>query len=72
MTQQTYDTFWQQRFAKRIQELINAQAEMVCGGGAQDHAAYKELTGTIRGLRMALGAINEVNDDIKKAEQGRN
>lgn len=67
---QTYDTFWQQRFAKALEVKIQHEAETVCAGGL-DFASYKELTGRIRGLRMALDAIEEVNDEIHKAEQGR-
>lgn len=67
---QTYDTFWQQRFARRIQELIAAQADVMVAGTASDHAEYKSMAGVIRGLRMALDAIDDVNTDIRKAEQG--
>ena len=67
---QTYDTFWQQQFAKAIAEKIRHESEVVCAGGL-DHASYKELTGRIRGLSMALETIEEVSTEIHKAEAGR-
>ena len=67
---QTYDTFWQQRYAKRLEELISARTDVVTSGNL-DYYDYKYSVGVIQGLRMALEAIDEVNLDIKKAEAGR-
>lgn len=67
---QTYDTFWQQRYARYLNELIAAQVDNVASGNAIDHAEYKAMAGIIRGLRSALDAIDTVNDEIRKAEQG--
>lgn len=66
---QTYDTFWQRRYAKNLEERIQREAEIICSG-ALDINSYKELAGRIRGLRIALEAIDEVNDEIRKAQEG--
>lgn len=66
---QTYDTFWQQRFARAIEEKMRHEAEIVCSGVCSPEE-YKSRTGVLRGLQMAIDAIDEVNTDIKKAEQG--
>jgi hypothetical protein len=67
---QTYETFWQKRFARRIEELIAAQADVLCSGTATSHAEYKSMAGVIRGLTMAIEAIDDVNTEIRKAEAG--
>lgn len=66
---QTYDTFWQQRYARRLHEIIEAQADALCAG-QMSHDEYKAACGIIRGLNMALDAMDEVSADIRKAEQG--
>lgn len=66
---QTYDTFWQQKFAKALEAKIQHLAEIVCDGRISIDE-YRDRTGQIRGLRAAIEAINEVNDEIRKAEQG--
>lgn len=66
---QTYDTFWQRQFAKALDAKIQHEAEIICAGQL-DLGGYKEASGRIRGLRMALDAISEVNDEIRKAEAG--
>ena len=66
---QTYDTFWQQRYARRLAELIAMQADALCAGQMK-RDEYKLAAGTIRGLNMALEAIDEVTAEIRKAEQG--
>lgn len=67
---QTYDTFWQQRYAKRLMDLIEQQKDTICAGAAENYADYKMVTGVIRGLTNALEAIDELNSEIRKAEQG--
>ena len=67
---QTYDTFWQQRFAKLLDEKIQYHANVVCDGRLSIDE-YKTEAGVIRGLRLALEAIDELNDEIRKAEAGR-
>lgn len=66
---QTYDTFWQQRYARHLQQMIEAQAEMICAG-QMNPEEYKSATGIIRGLSLAVDAIEQVNSEIRKAEQG--
>jgi hypothetical protein len=66
---QTYDTFWQQRFAKALEAKIQHLAENVCAGQMQIDE-YRSVTGQIRGLQVALEAIDEVNLEIHKAEKG--
>ena len=67
---QTYDTFWQKIFAKRLNEAADREGEVVISGGAEDFAAYKYRVGIIRGLNIAHELIELVNDEIHKAEQG--
>lgn len=68
---QTYDTFWQQRYAKRLEEIISGRTDVLISGNAQDYADYKHNAGIIQGIRMAIDVIDEINTEIKKAEQGR-
>jgi methylthioribose-1-phosphate isomerase len=67
---QTYDTFWQQRYARHLRLLIESQTQVLAAGNAVDFAQYNAMVGVIRGLSMALEAIEEVNDEIRQAEQG--
>lgn len=67
---QTYDTFWQKLFARRLQEAASRESEGLVMGGADDFAEYKLKVGVIRGLNIAHELIEEVNREIRKAEQG--
>jgi hypothetical protein len=66
---QTYDTFWQQRYARLLEEKIQYEAEIVCSG-VFSFEEYKTRTGRIQGLKVAIEAIEELNSEIRKAEQG--
>lgn len=67
---QTYDTFWQKLYAKRLNEAAERESERIVAGNAQDFADYKFQAGIIRGLNIAHELISEVNTEISKAEQG--
>ena len=67
---QTYDTFWQKLYGKRLSEAAERESERIVTGNAQDFADYKFQAGTIRGLNIAHELIGEVNAEISKAEQG--
>lgn len=67
---QTYDTFWQKVFAKRLGEAAERESERIVSGNAADFADYKFQAGIVRGLNIAHELISEVNTEIKKAEQG--
>lgn len=67
---QTYDTFWQKQFAKRLNEAAARESERIVTGNATDFADYKFQAGIVRGLNIAHELIEEVNTEIKKAEQG--
>lgn len=67
---QTYDTFWQKLYGKRLSEAAERESERIVTGNAQDFADYKFQAGIIRGLNIAHELISEVNTEIAKAEQG--
>jgi hypothetical protein len=67
---QTYDTFWQKIFAKRLGEAASRESERIVTGNAEDFADYKYQAGIIRGLNIAHDLIDDVNSEINKAEQG--
>jgi hypothetical protein len=67
---QTYDTFWQKLYGKRLNEAAERESERIVAGNAQDFADYKFQAGIIRGLNIAHELISEVNTEIAKAEQG--
>ena len=67
---QTYDTFWQKLFAKRLNEAASRESERIVTGNAEDFADYKYQAGIIRGLNIAHDLIDDVNSEINKAEQG--
>lgn len=69
-TMQTYDTYWQKIFAKRLNEAAERESERIVSGNAQDFADYKFQAGIIRGLNIAHELISDVNTEISKAEQG--
>ena len=69
---QTYDTFWQKLFAKRLHEAAMRESERIVTGNAENFADYKFQAGIVRGLNIAHELIDEVNTEIKKAEQGSN
>lgn len=67
---QTYDTFWQKLYGRRLNEAAERESERIVTGNAQDFADYKFQAGIIRGLNIAHELISEVNTEIAKAEQG--
>lgn len=67
---QTYDTYWQKIFAKRLSEAADRESEVILSDGIEDFAAYKYRVGIIRGINIAHEMIELVNDEIRKAEQG--
>ena len=67
---QTYDTFWQKLYGRRLGEAAERESERIVTGNAQDFADYKFQAGIIRGLNIAHELIGEVNAEISKAEQG--
>jgi|DEB19_MinimDraft_3_1074340.scaffolds.fasta_scaffold114016_2 hypothetical protein len=68
---QTYDTFWQSRFAKRLQEAADLETESLVFGAVEDFASYKYKVGIIRGLNIAHDLISEVTSEINKDKQGK-
>ena len=67
---QTYDTFWQKLYGKRLNEAASRESERIVTGNAESFADYKFQAGIIRGLNIAHELIGEVNAEIAKAEQG--
>ena len=67
---QTYDTFWQKMYAKRLGEAASRESERIVTGNAEDFADYKYQAGIIRGLNIAHELIEDVNSEIRKAEEG--
>ena len=67
---QTYDTFWQKLYGKRLNEAAERESERIVAGNAQDFADYKFQAGIIRGLNIAHELISEVNAEIAKTEKG--
>lgn len=67
---QTYDTFWQKIFAKRLSEAAARESEVILSDSVDDFASYKYRVGIIRGINIAHEIIEIVNDEIRKAEQG--
>lgn len=67
---QTYDTFWQKLYAKRLNEAASRESEKIVTGNAESFADYKYQAGIIRGLNIAHEMIDEVNTEINKSEQG--
>lgn len=67
---QTYDTFWQKLYAKRLNDAASRESERIVTGNAADFADYKYQAGIIRGLNIAHELIEDVNSEINKAEQG--
>ena len=67
---QTYDTFWQKVFAKRLQEAAIRESERIVMGNAENFADYKYQAGIVRGINIAFEMIDEVNTEINKAQQG--
>lgn len=67
---QTYDTFWQKQYAKRLSDAASRESERIVTGNAESFADYKYQAGIIRGLNIAHELIEDVNTEIKKAEQG--
>lgn len=68
---QTYDTFWQSKFAKRLQEAADSEAESILFGSVEDFASYKYKVGLIRGLNLAHELMSEVTSEINKDKQGK-
>lgn len=67
---QTYDTYWQKLFAKRLEEAASREGESVLSGTPESYADYKYRVGIIRGINIAHEMIELVNDEIRKTEQG--
>ncbi len=67
---QTYDTFWQKLYAKRLGEAALRESERIIAGNASDFADYKYQAGIIRGINIAHEMIDDVNGEINKTEQG--
>ena len=67
---QTYDTFWQKQYAKRLGEAAAQESEKIVTGNAENFADYKYHAGIIRGLNIAHELIDDVNGEINKAEKG--
>jgi hypothetical protein len=67
---QTYDTYWQKIFAKRLMEAASRESEVLLSDSVENFASYKYRVGIIRGINIAHELIEAVNDEIHKAEQG--
>ena len=50
----------------KLAELQRSREDFVTGGGAQDHAAYREACGVIRGLQTAQ---REIADLVRKLKE---
>ena len=48
---------------KKFEEEIKSVVQVLCDGGAKSYDHYKELSGTIRGLRTAQ---RELGDLVRK------
>lgn len=67
---QTYDTYWQKIFAKRLDEAASRESERIVSGNAENFADYKFQAGIVRGINIAHELIEEVNAEIRKAKKG--
>ena len=67
---QTYDTYWQKIFAKRLNEAASRESERIVSGNAESFADYKFQAGIVRGINIAHELIEEVNAEIRKAKKG--
>lgn len=45
----------------KLEEEVHSKTQALVGGRAEDYASYKELCGTIRGLRTAQGMIEDLS-----------
>ncbi len=68
---QTYDTFWQNKFAKRLKEAADTEGEAIIFGSVEDFASYKYRVGIIRGINIAHELMSEVTSEINKDKQGK-
>lgn len=66
---QTYDNFWQTKFVRKLEDKMQAEAQIVLSGQLPLDE-YKRRTGIIMGLQIAVDAVSELNSEIAKAEQG--
>jgi hypothetical protein len=58
---QTYRSFYEHELTKLLTGRIEEQRNIVAAGHLPDHAAYKEATGVIKGLQMALEDMMEAD-----------
>jgi hypothetical protein len=49
---------------EKMGEDVRASAEFLVAGSAKDYAEYREVVGRIRGLRLSIGAT----EDLKRSQ----
>jgi len=58
---QTYRSFYEHELTKLLTGRIEDRRNMIAEGHLPDYAAYKEATGVIKGLQMALDDMAEAD-----------
>lgn len=58
---QTYRSFYEHELTKLLTGRIEDRRNMIAEGHLPDYAAYKEATGVIKGLQMALEDMAEAD-----------
>lgn len=58
---QTYRSFYEHELSKLLFARLEEQKTILAAGHLADHAAYKEITGVIKGIQMALEDMAEAD-----------
>ena len=58
---QTYRSFYEHELQKLLLARIEEQKNVIATGNLADFSAYKEKTGILRGLQMALEDMEEAD-----------
>lgn len=66
---QIYRSVYEQELFKLLDKRIAEVAENVAAGHLPDHASYKEQTGIIKGLRMAMEEMGEADRICQSGER---
>lgn len=68
---QTYRSFYEQELAKLLFARLEEQKSIVAAGHLADYAAYKEATGIIKGLQVALDEMAEADRICQGGERDK-
>lgn len=61
MKMQTYRSFYEHELTKLLLARLEEQKSILSAGHLADYAAYKEVTGIIKGLHMAFDDMAEAD-----------